>query len=824
MPELRWINGLSLDWKLAWRLLKRSPSLTGISMLGLALGTAVSIGFFVAFYTFFYPRLPLHEGDRVVALENWDVAASKEARRSLHDFLTWREELRLVQPIAAASMGSRELVTGDAPPRPVRAADMTAAGFQIGRVPPLLGRYLGPEDEHEGAPCIAVIGYDLWQAHFGGDPSVVGRSVLLGNAECAIVGVMPTGFALPENQEIWTALRASPARHERDKGPELFVFGRLVPGATRERAQAEITALGRRAAAAFPETNAHLRPKIVPYTYPLTNIRALPLWQAAQIQLMVNLLLVAIAVNIAVLVYARTAMRQGEIAVRTALGASRGRIVGQLFVEALLLSILGTGLGVGLAYAALSQLDTIFDPQGSPFWNDYGLQPRLVAYALGLALLCSVIVGVVPALRSTGRTLRAGLQGLGSGVSVRLGWTWTTLIVAQVASAVSILPTAVHLGYNQIRTAAVHPVFPAHDFLTAGLGLAIPLRPGMDADSYRRETAARFADRLPELERRLEAEFTVAGITFEGNVPGHGSLIEVERLAGNAESRARRVMSTGVATDYLELLGARILAGRAFRASDVNESGRGLVVSQSFVRRLLGDGPALGRRVRFLSQPEAGQEPEQGVRGPWQEIVGVIEDLEVSAFDREIAPPTVYYPVAPGDLMSANLLVRTRGLRADEFTPRLRQLTAALDPDFRLGSVENLATVRNPRYLATMVTALLLVLGTVLLVSAAGIHALMSFTVTCRHKEIGLRMALGARPSRLLASIFSRAAWQLGLGGILGSLVGSALLYATGPTGREAAAYLGGVVLLTLGVGLLATLGPARRVLRIEPREALRAE
>jgi hypothetical protein len=317
-----------------------------VGVLGIALGIAVGVGSFIALSTFFYPKLPLEDGDRIVALENWDIEANNEARRSLHDFVTWREEMRSVEQIAAVVTGYRGVVTGGEPMGLARVAEMTAAGFQVARVPPLLGRYIVEEDERAAAQSVAVIGHDLWQSHFEGDPGVVGRSIMVGDVEHILVGVMPPGFAFPKNQQLWTALRADPSREARGEGPQLFVFGRLAPGTTRERAQGELTALGRRAAVAFPETNAHLRPRVLPYTYPLDGVRGARLWEAARLQFIANLLLIAIAVNIAVLVYARTAMRQGEIAVRTALGASRRRIVAQLFVEALVLSILGGALGL----------------------------------------------------------------------------------------------------------------------------------------------------------------------------------------------------------------------------------------------------------------------------------------------------------------------------------------------------------------------------------------------------------------------------------------------------------------------------------------------
>jgi putative ABC transport system permease protein len=696
---------------------------------------------------------------------------------------------------------------------------MSAAGFQIARVPPLLGRYLIQDDERENAPRVVVIGYDLWQHFFDGDSTVIGRRILLDGRDHAVVGVMPPSFAFPRNQWLWTALPANLSRHSRGKGPPLFVFGRLTPGVTREQAQAELTGIGGRASAAFPESNAHLRPQILPYTYPLNNTRALQLREVAGMQLVVNLLLIAVAANVGMLVYARTAMRRGEIALRTALGATRHRIVGQLFVEAMLLSLLGAALGLGVAHAALRELTAAFEPEGvRAFWADYGVEPHSIAFALVLAVLSAAIVGIVPALKSTGRRLSNSLQLLRSGASPGIGRMWTALIVAQVAVVVTVLPTALHMGYEEIRQRAVRATFPAHEFVTAKLGLAIPVQPGTDWEAYQRETAARFAIALPELEQRLEAEPAVVGATLEGS--GGSFDIEIEATTGSRASGIQDVGSRGVATDYFKLLGARLLAGRDFRTSDAGGSGSDVIVNEKFVRSVLDGGPALGRRVRIVGPLENGER----VVGPWREIVGVVEDLYTSALDREIARAVMYYAVAPRQLVAPTLLVRVRGGDADPFIPRLHQITASQNMDLRLGRVANLAVLPNSRYIAAVVTGLVIALITVLLLSAVGIHTLMSLTVIRRLKEIGIRIALGARANRLLASVFSRAASQVGLGGLVGSVLGGILLHFSGHAVVEAATFLGGVVVLMVLAGLLAVVGPARRGLRIQPIEALREE
>ena len=831
-----WLSGLSLDLRLAWRVLLKSPGLTIVGVLGIAIGTSLGVGAFIVLTGVFYPKLPLDEGERVVALSLLDVESGSHVRQLLHDFDAWRTELRSVEHVAAAAIDTRSLVTGDGPARPVRAAEMTASAFRVARVQPLIGRYVLPEDEHAAAPRVVVIGYELWQSHFDGDPAVAGRTVLVGDVPHDVVGVMPPGFEMPRQEELWTALRTDPGQYARGAGPILYVFGRLASGATPERAQAELAVLGRRAAAAFPETHAHLRPQVLPYTYPLDGIEEREdVWRGAVMQLMLSLLLIAIAVNVAVLVYARTAMRQGEIAVRTALGASRRRIIAQLFIEAFVLSSVGAALGLALAHTALGQFRALMAARGeAAFWVDYGLQPRSVLFAAALAVLSACIVGAVPALKATGRRVQSDLRGLGGpgGGGARLGRGWTALIVVQVGIAVAVLPVALSVGYRDIRMAAVRPMFAAHEFLTADLAVATQLQPGMDGDAHRRATAARLAVRLSDLEQRLENEPAVAGVTFEGYpVPG-GTRVQLENAPGDAVSATLEAQLTGVATDYFEVLDVPLITGRGLTSVDAgaitggiaHTPGGGVLVNEAFVRGLLHGGNALGRRLRFVPPPESGvwsDEHATAEAGAWHEVVGVVPNLHASSYDPTNATPALYYAVPP-ELPTATLLVRIRGDDVDAFAPRLRELVSALDTDLRIDGVANLARLPNARFLAMVAALLQLILAVVVLLSAAGVHALMSVTVTRRQREIGVRAALGAQPHRLLMSVFSRAGAQLALGALVGAALAAALLQSSGTDLIPNAVFVGVVVGVMMLAGLIAAAGPALRGLRIQPVEALR--
>ncbi|HLM66636.1 MAG TPA: ABC transporter permease, partial [Longimicrobium sp.] len=415
-----------IDVRLGVRMLWKNPALTIVGGLAMALAIAIGAGVFGFSWSLLYPRLPLDEGDRIVALENWNIRGEDPLRRSLHDFVEWRQELRMVREVSAFRTVSRNLIAPDGTAEPVRVAEMSASGFRVARVAPALGRPLVEEDERPGAPPVVVIGHDVWRTRFGGDPRVVGRTVRLGNTVHTVAGVMPRGFAFPVNHAYWIPLRHSPTDHPRGEGPELFIFGRLAPGASGEQAQAELDAVGRRTAAAHPQTHADARPQVLNYTYPVTGIQDLPLWEATLMQALVSLLLVVVAVNVAVLIYARTATRRGEIAIRTALGASRRRIVAQLFAEALVLSAAAAAVGLLLAGAGLRMVHGIMkleDPNASAFWMDFGLRPATVLYVVGLTVLATVIAGVLPALGATGRRVQDSLRQLGGGTGLRLGRT-----------------------------------------------------------------------------------------------------------------------------------------------------------------------------------------------------------------------------------------------------------------------------------------------------------------------------------------------------------------------------------------------------------------
>lgn len=819
-----------LDVKLGLRMLAKYPALSVVGGLGIAVSIAVSVGFFAFIGAHIYPTIPLDEGDRIVALENRDIDINNEERRSLHDFVLWRDELRTVQDLGAFRNVIRNMRLGSEAPQPEQMAEMTASGFRVARVAPLRGRFLLDEDERPGAPNVLVIGYEAWQNRFAGDPDIIGRDVRLGAEMYTVVGVMPERFGFPMSDRYWIPFRVDPTQFERRRGPSIFIFGRLAPGVTLEEAQAELETIGQRTAAAFPESNAKLRPMVMPYIHSLTDIQGIQTWEVVQMQLMVSLLLVVVALNVAVLVYARTAMRQGEIAVRTAMGASRSRVVGQLFVEALVLSLISAAVGLGLAQVGVTLGNGIMEAEeatmGRPFWSDASLQPSTVLYTVGVAIFAAVIVGVLPALQATGKRLQMNLRQLGGGTGIRLGKTWTVLIVTQVAIAVAALPAAVNMGWGEIRNATTRPVYRPEEFLV------VAMQPEAMAEStpgaLPRPDTIRFSDKLVSVMDKLAADPRIAGVTYTAQLPGRGGRVEVDGIPAPADSPTGHVaIAEGTGPGYLDAYGARVLTGRAFAPADGDTASAAVIVSRAFAQQIVGDGAVVGRRLRWVQRPQ-GAEADDVVRSKWFEIVGVVEDLHVNEMDPSLVRPVIYYAVAPTQVNGVSLEMRVRGDDAKAFAPMLRELAASVDPTLRLGMIYTLADFERQDQLAVRLVALAigLVLVSVFLLSAAGVYALTSFTVTRRRKEIGIRTALGAHSGHVLRSIFGRVARQIALGVVLGLAAAAALEMASGGEllGGRGRVLLPVFAALMVIVALGAAFGPARRGLKIQPTEALRGE
>jgi putative ABC transport system permease protein len=834
----------ALDFTLAWRMLVRYPGLSLVSVLGMSVGITIAAGAFTIVSMMMGTKLPLPEGERLVSLQNWDASTNNRELRLLYDLEAWRE-LKSIEDFSVSRNIQRNLIVDDRPPEIVMVAEISASAFRAARVEAYRGRTLLPEDERAGAPDALVIGHDEWVRRFGADPEIVGRSVRLGPTAYTIVGVMPEGFGFPTYHSFWIPWRLDAAAYAPRTGPSVNVFGRLAPGATLESARAELSSIGRRLADATPATHEHLRPIVIHYAHAFTDMDepedALAVYA---IEIAIVLLLVLICVNVAILVYARTATRQGEIAVRGALGASRRRIVAQLFVEALMLAGVSAVIGTGLTAVALRQIEgAMLTLVGRwPFWFSLELQTSTVIYVVGLTLLAAAIVGVAPALKATGRQVHTRLQTLspGSGSRMQMGPLWTALIVAQVAITVAILPMAMYFAWSSLRLQSGGG-YASAEFLNASLSLDRTLAPPTDAGD--KAFAARYGGALAEIERRLKDDSRVREVTFSMTSPGRelavvleaeGMPVPIDVVDYNIVEGTKRgtlVRFNRVATNFFSAFDVPVSIGRGLTASDVSADAAGLtpgvLVSHGLVDQVFSGANPLGRRIKYVGRSR--EAPARNVvLERWYEIVGVVPDFPVpGSFDDE-SEGRVYHAVAAADLYPALVNVRARTGDPAALADPLRDLSASIDPDVQLLDVSTaeIAFKRAQGMMRLIGVSLALVILSVILLSTAGIYSLMSFTVARRRREIGIRAALGANRNRILLGIFSRVLAQLGAGAVLGLIaaVGLEQILEGDMMRNYRGMLLPLVVLLVITIGVLAAIGPARQGLRIQPIEALREE
>ncbi|MDQ8165684.1 MAG: ABC transporter permease, partial [Gemmatimonadota bacterium] len=507
----------ALDFKVGLRMLGRHPGLSVVGTVAVAVAIALGTIYFEAVDKFRNPRLPIRDADRVVSILNWNAKGIEPDSRLLNDFASWRKDLHKVTDLGAAITFQRNLETENRNIEPVYGAEVTATAFTIMRTPPLLGRTLTARDELAGEPPVVVLSHSVWTRRFAGDSRVVGKAVKLGSVTATIVGVMPKGFAFPVSHKIWTPLRQDGSLIAPGTGPSVRVFGLLASGVSLGEAQAELAVFGARVASSYPETHKDLRPRVVPYEKPLleggeAGFIGRLMYLANTIFLM---LLTIVCTNVATLVFARTATRKWEITVRNALGASRGRIIAQLFIEALVLvggaTVVGlfvarVAMGYGLAMLATS--DTV------PFWFNATLSWKTIVYAGFLTVFAAAIIGILPALRVTRGNLHDAMRSQGSGAGLRFGWFWTTVIVVQVAITVAFMPLAAGGIFESNRFKDRAAGIGADRFLTAGVAL--------DREDHALDSAA-FAARarlsISALEQRLAAEPGVEGLAFSDRLP-----------------------------------------------------------------------------------------------------------------------------------------------------------------------------------------------------------------------------------------------------------------------------------------------------------------
>jgi predicted permease len=808
-----------LDWKLGARMLRKYPALTIIGGLSLAGAIAIgAVGIEIA-DELLYKRLPFDDGARVVRLETQDTAASRVEQRVLHDFAIWRKSLKTITELGAARVSERNVLTGEGRVEALRVAEITASAFPMTRVPPLLGRPLQPADEVPGAEPVVILGYDVWQKQFLQDPKIIGRVVTVGRTARTVVGVMPPRFGFPRNQQIWVPLTVQDAPPR--QGPPVQVFGRLADGASWRDAASELEVATAREAADQPATHAQLRTRVRAFAG-RTPGDSLQLQDLA-IHAIVLLLLTGISANVATLIFARTAMREPEIVVRHALGASRSRVIAQIVTEVLVLALAAAVLGLVVAQVAVRYAwirATQITGEALPFWVDLRLEPVTVAYALLLALVATALIGLLPAVKATGASVHRGLQGItGAGGTMKFGGIWSFIIGAQVAITLLVVPAVIGIFTNTLQEQSKWAAFPTERYLTFQLRMDNEALAGEEGLPDDRQIGARRARAYEELARRLREEPGVTAVALGDRLPGAaGDWVAVEmersgespvRLQGNYEGG---LAMAAAGAGYHDMFGAQVVAGRGLQAADAGAANRPVVVNETFMRHV-GKNP-VGARLRTL-QRGTDREP-----GPWQEIVGVVSDLDPGDGDDL---DSIYSAASAANVDPVVVAVRAAS-DASPLAPRVAALARQVDAGLQLRDIATFHEVvgREQKRMAGSTIVFATVLFVAVVFSAAGLYSLMAVAVSRRTREIGIRVALGADRGRVLRTVFARAARQLGGGIIAGN---SIILFIAWRSDSLTTSLLVSSVITSVimaAVGVLACAAPARRALHIQPTEALR--
>lgn len=823
-PRISW-----LDVKLGLRLLVKYPALTLVAMSALAFGIPIGLAPMHLTRAATAP-LPVHEGERIRVVRYWNTATSRPEAPGRYEFERWREELTTFDRLGAVRVSDYNVGSADGRVGPVAGAEVTGSVFDILRVPPLLGRTLGTEDESVDAPPVVVLGHDLWQSRFGADPGIVGRLLRIGGAPHTVVGVMPEEFLFPFRHQMWLPLRGEPAGTPLE-GSALTVLGRLEAGVSSERVEAEVSEIGRRMVEGFPETLARFQLEVVGFAVGTTGIpkgglRDEPALLA--LQSLALLVLLVVCLNVGMLLFARTATRSRELAVRAALGASRTRILAQLFIESLVLAVVAAGLGLLAGeWMVRSLLAGALDLplMQTPYWVDPTMTPETVLWALGLASISAVATGVIPGIRLTGTGIEPSIRRARAKRSgTRFGGLIGALVVVDVAVAVGVIGFALGLADTSVRAledrASVG--IQADRFLAARVGLPSARALGNVESGASSGLEAPMGDVQRRLAQRLAAESGVRGVAMGSTLPRMFHPVRTAEIAGMDEVSARargEVRTARVDPGFFDALGVRIQSGRDFGTSDLGDGVRPVIVNTAFVDQLLGGRSPLGQDVRY-SAPD-GHEDD-----PWHRIVGVVEELGTNVLDPSESAG-VYHPLAPGELQPIWIAI---GVGSDpaSFVPRLREIAGEVDARLVIDAPMPLdQVVPGDWYLNWMMTYGGGVLVVVLLALATStLYAMMAHAVAERTHELGIRAALGAGRGRIVLTIARRSFAQIGLGALLGMPLAAFLfLRMGGDAGGGGTAVLAAVVpgiCVMVLVGLLACTHPTVRALRIAPVEALK--
>jgi putative ABC transport system permease protein len=803
------MTGFLQDLRFAFRILFKSPWISGLAIGALALGIGVTATMFSIVYGALLRGLPFERGDRIMSV----IGVRRDGRVpvSIHDYVEIRDQQRSFETLAAFYQGTVNMSWGERPDR-FDGAFVSSNAFTALGVMPALGRPFRDDEAMPGAPLAVILSHRAWRDHFSSSPGVIGRIVRANGEQAEIVGVMPEGFMFPERQDLWVPLRLDPVALPRGGGTGLQLYGRLRDGVSVGTARTDLAAIADRLAREYPETNEGLGVDVRPFHEQYIGDEA-----AALLFSMlgaVSLVLLIACANVANLLLARAAARMREVGIRTALGARRWRVVSQLIAEALMLSLVGGALGSGLAWVGIEAFDRAIAGTEPPFFLVFKLDAPILLFILGASIVSALVAGGLPAWKASGADVSRILRDESRGSSsLHIGRLTRTLVVGEVAMSMGLL-VAAGLMIKSVATLR------DYDF-------------GFDGDRVFTARVALFESEFPtpasrrqffdQLRLRLEQVPGVVRSSLGTVLPGLGSgtvSLGVEGVAYGDERDRPRARWGQVAPGYFTTVGVEPKLGRDFELTDEEGAARVAIVNASFAQRYLPEGTPLGQRFQ-IGGSEGGQ---------WVTVVGVVPDLWMQgAGDRESPQDGFYTPLAQSDPRFVSILARGP---ADPLSlaAGVRDAVASVQSETPIYFVDTLAgRVGESTWVYNVFGVLFMVFGAVaLFLASVGLYGVMAFSVSRRRSEVGIRMALGAESHQVRRLILRQGMIQTGLGLGLGlglaALLARALRLLLFEVDAEDPVVFAIVTAVLVGTGLLASSLPARRATRVDPVLALRSD
>ncbi len=800
------------DFKYGLRMLVKNPGIAVIAVLAFALGIGLTTTMFSIVYGALYRGLPFEEPRELMHLERNNLPEDIESMEvTLHDFLDWRAQQKSFEDISAFYMRSSYLADAEDRPERYTGTFISANFLDVLGVRPMMGRGFTEADDSPNAEPVILLGYNVWRDRYGGALDVVGRTVRLNGETMTVAGVMPEGFEFPIDNHLWTPLRMNPLEIERGEGITLEVFGRLKDNVGTEQAYAEFSAIAQRLALEYPETNEGIGVIIQPYTKEFIGDEPVQLLHFMLIA--VFLVLLIACANVANLLLSRAAIRTKEVAIRSALGASRSRVVFQLLSEAFAIAAVGGVLGLGVGWIGVAMFNRAIVDANPPFWIDIKIDPAALIFVLALVIVSSLVAGIMPALKASGTNVNDVLKDENRGSSsLRIGKLSKALVVAELALSFGLLVSAGLMIKSVMNAANIPFGFATENVFTARLGLPVADYP----DSL---SQLQFYDALePRLQTRYGAENVALARTFPG-LGSMGSRLAVEGEVYERDQDYPETRWVRITPGYFETFGVTLRQGRNFSRQDNVQSLPVAIVNESFARTHFGNESPLGRRVRLGDSKS---------EEPWLTIVGVAPDMYLDGPENE-EPEGLYVPFHQNPDEWVGIAIKTAGSPL-AITSDVRDIVASVDDNMPIYFIDSLEGWINQGtwFIRVFGTIFMIFGGVALFLASVGLYGVMAFSVSQRTKEMGVRMALGAQGPDVLRLIVKQGVVQLSIGLVLG--LGLAVLLSRGMDillfgvePLDPTTFLAIIVVLA-GTGLLASFIPARRATRVDPVIALKYE